>query len=230
MGKLINDLVSRRHMVDQLPDRVQEVASEFFIDERDSLELMASSKNSENVKKVALAAIFAAASIAASPIATFLPRIPGWDIALFDPVSFFWITAFLIGGLWIGLISAVAGMLGLFFFDPSVIGPVFKFEATLIMIIIPWLIVRIFSKHQGGSYLRLPKRYIGSMSLAAVVRISVMIVTNLLVIPILYGPIFTTEFIIMYAFLINSFQSVMDAVIPYIVVHATPIFKRFGMW
>jgi hypothetical protein len=230
MGKLIYGCITPRHMVEPKSREVQGMADEFYIDEKDSLELLRTSENSERVKKVAVAAIFAAASIAASPIATFIPRIPGWDIALFDPVSFFWITAFLIGGIWIGLISAVAGMIGLFFFDPSVIGPFFKFEATLIMIIIPWLIVKRFGNHQGGSYLRLPKVYIPSLSLAALLRISVMIVTNLIVVPILYGPIFTMEFIIIYALLINGFQSVLDAIVPYLVVHVTPIFKRFGMW
>jgi hypothetical protein len=216
-------------MVDRTPEGAQDMTNEIYIDEKDSLELVSPSDNSEKVKKVAVAAIFAAASIAASPIASFIPRIPGWDIALFDPVSFFWITAFLIGGIWIGLISAIAGMMGLFFFDPSVIGPIFKFEATLIMIIIPWLVVKKFGKHQGGNYLRFSKVYLTSMSVAAVVRISVMIGTNLLFVPILYGPTFTAEFIIMYALLINGFQSVLDAV-PYLVVHMTPLFKRFGMW
>ena len=230
MGKLIYARIAPNHMVDQPSSEVQGTANEFYIDEKDSLELMRTSENSERVKKVAIAAVFAAASIAAAPIATFVPRIPGWDIALFDPVSFFWITAFLIGGIWIGLISSVAGMVGLFFFDPSVIGPVFKFEATLIMIIIPWLIVQKFGRHEGGRYLGSPKVYIPLMTLAALARISVMIVTNLLVVPVLYGPIFTVEFIIIYALLINGFQSVLDAIVPYFVVHVTPVFRRFGMW
>jgi len=217
-------------MVDQPSSETQGIANKFYIDEKDSLELLKTSENSERVKKVAVAAIFAAASIAASPIAAFIPRIPGWDIALFDPVSFFWIAAFLVGGLWIGLISSVAGMIGLFFFDPSVIGPVFKFEATLIMIIIPWLIAKLFGNHEGGSYIGLPKVYLPTMSLAALVRISLMIVTNLIVVPILYGPIFTMEFIIIYALLINGLQSVLDAIVPYLVIHVTPVFKRFGMW
>jgi hypothetical protein len=217
-------------MVDRTLEGAQDMTNELYIDEKDSLELVSPSDNSEKVKKVAVAAVFAAASIAASPIASFIPRIPGWDIALFDPVSFFWITAFLIGGIWIGLISAIAGMMGLFFFDPSVIGPIFKFEATLIMIIIPWLVVKKFGKHQGGNYLRFSKVYLTSMSVAALVRISVMIGTNLLFVPILYGPALTAEFIIMYALLINGFQSVLDAVVPYLVVHMTPLFKRFGMW
>lgn len=217
-------------MVDLPSSKAQSLANEFYLDEKESLELMRTSESSERVKKVALAAIFAAASIAASPIATFIPRIPGWDIALFDPVSFFWIAAFLIGGIWIGSISAVAGMIGLFFFDPSVIGPIFKFEATLIMIVIPWLIVKRFGSQEGGDFLRSPKIYFPSMSLAALMRISVMIGTNLIVVPMLYGPFFTTEFIITYALLINGFQSVLDAVVPYLVVHITPVFRRFGMW
>jgi hypothetical protein len=228
MGKLIYGVVSQECMFDKPPCGAQEMASEFSL-ESDSLELVSSSKSSDRTKKVATAAIFAAASIAASPIAAFIPRIPGWDIALFDPVSFFWLAAFLVGGLWIGAISALAGMIGLFFFDPSVIGPVFKFEATFIMMIIPWLMTKRFGEGQG-SYLRLPRVYTPAISLAGLTRISIMILTNLVVVPILYGPIFTAEFIIIYAVLINGFQSVLDAVVPYLVIHATPIFRRFGLW
>jgi hypothetical protein len=217
-------------MVDRTLEEAQDMSIGFYIDEKDSLELMRPSDSSENAKKVAVAAIFAAASIAASPIASFLPRIPGWDIALFDPVSFFWIAAFLIGGIWIGLISAAAGMMGLFLYDPSIIGPVFKFEATLIMIIIPWLIVKKFGKHQGGNFLHSPRVYLASMAVAALLRISVMVGTNLAVIPVLYGPALTAEFIITYALLINGFQSLLDALVPYLVVHVTPVFERFGLW
>jgi hypothetical protein len=215
-------------MFDKPPCGAQGMASEFSR-EGDSLELVSSSKSSENAKKVATAAIFAAASIAASPIAAFIPRIPGWDIALFDPVSFFWLAAFLVGGLWIGVISALAGMVGLFFFDPSVIGPIFKFEATFIMIIIPWLATRRFGNGHG-SFLRMPKVYAPTMSLAGLMRISIMILTNLVVVPIIYGPFFTAEMIIIYAVLINGFQSVLDAVVPYLVIHGTPVFRRFGLW
>lgn len=228
MGRLICSVAWRRLTPGMKSDGAHKMATEFSLD-NDSLELVSSSKNSEYVKKVGVAAIFAAGSIAWAPLAAFIPRIPGWDIAFFDPVSFFWLAAFLVGGLWIGVTSACAGMIGLFFFDPSVIGPVFKFEATIIMMIIPWLVTKRFGNGQG-SYLRLPRVYASAISLAGIARISIMILTNLVVVPILYGPIFTAEFIIVYAVLINGFQSILDGVIPYVVIHATPIFKRFGLW
>lgn len=218
-------------MVDALPDGTGNSSDELYVEDKNqSLELVKSSESSDMAKKIATAAIFAAASLAASPIAAFIPRIPGWNIALFDPISFFWIAAFLVGGLWVGLISALAGMMGLFFFDPSGIGPVFKFEATFFMMVVPWLIVRLFGRRQGGAFLRLPKHYGPSMALAAIIRIPVMIVTNLIAVPILYGPIFTAEYIITYTLLVNGLQSVLDALVPYLVIHVTPVFRRFGMW
>jgi len=199
-------------------------------EEGQDMELSDTSKSSENVRKVAVAAILAALSLAATPIASVLPRIPGWDIALIDPVSFFWIIAFLIGGLWIGLASAAVGTLGLFFFDPSVVGPIFKFEATLVMILIPWVIVKYFSGDKGGSYLQSFKKYGVAMVLASLTRLPLMVATNLIVVPLLYPDVFTAEQIISLAIWINSFQCIADTIIPWLVVHASPVFERFGMW
>jgi hypothetical protein len=188
------------------------------------------SPTSENVKKVALAGVMASLSLAASPIASVIPRIPVWDIALFDPVSFFWIIAFLLGGIWVGMISVIAGTFGLFFFDPSGVGPIFKLMATLPMIVIPWLFVRFRGQGQGGLRLAAPTLFISAMIIATLVRLLIMVPTNLVMVPILYGPSWTAEFIVTYALILNLSQSLWDSLIPYATVYLSPIFERFGMW
>jgi hypothetical protein len=198
--------------------------------EEEEWQLSDVSQSSENVKKVALAGIMASLSLAAAPIASVIPRIPGWEIAFFDPVSFFWIIAFLVGGIWVGMISVSAGTLGLFFFDPSGVGPIFKLLATLPMIVIPWIIVRFREQGQGGLRLASPKLFIGAMIIATLIRLLIMVPTNLVMVPILYGPIWTAEFIVAYAIVLNLSQSLWDSLIPYFVVHLSPVFERFGMW
>ncbi|TFG98006.1 hypothetical protein E4H12_07260 [Candidatus Thorarchaeota archaeon] len=62
------------------------------------LELTAESESSERIKQVVIAGVLASLSIAIAPSASMIARVAGWGIALFDPVSLFWIAAFLIGG------------------------------------------------------------------------------------------------------------------------------------
>ena len=71
----------------------------------EDMDLSETSESAERVKKVVTASVLAALSIAVAPIASFVPRIPGWGIALFDPVSIFWVVAFLLGGYWVGILS-----------------------------------------------------------------------------------------------------------------------------
>ena len=137
-------------MVDYTTYEAPNLTNEEDLSEPHDFELVEGSKESERVKQAAFAAIMAAISIASSPIASVIPRIPGWDIALFDPVSFFWIIAFLVGGISVGMVTVFAGTLGLFFFDPSGVGPLFKLLATAPMIIIPWLAVLFVAKQKGG--------------------------------------------------------------------------------
>jgi hypothetical protein len=188
------------------------------------------SEQSELVKKVAFAALMAALSLASAPVASVIPRIPGWEIALFDPVSFFWIIAFLIGGYFVGMTTVFAGTLGLFFFDPSGVGPIFKILATFPMIVIPWLAVRYTAQHDRGSRLASLRFYALVMFIAMLVRLCIMVPTNLVMVPILYGPIWPVEFIIAYTLVLNMSQSLWDALVPYLIVHKSQIFRRFGMW
>ncbi|MGY5859794.1 MAG: hypothetical protein RTU63_10530 [Candidatus Thorarchaeota archaeon] len=193
------------------------------------LELVSESESSKRVKQVVLASVLASLSIAAAPIAEVVPRIPGWGIAVFDPVSIFWIVAFLLGGLWVGLVSVIAGTMGLFLYDPTAVGPIFKLVATLPMIVIPWLSVRRTKKAVRGETLSHPKYYITLMIIAFIVRLGLMIPINLAYGAIAY-PFFTMEFITTYALILNTFQSIWDALIPFIIVYPTGVYKTFKMW
>ena len=201
------------------------------------LELISESESSVRVKQVVLASVLASLSIAIAPIADIVPRIPGWGIAIFDPVSVFWIISFLLGGFWVGLVSTAAGTMGLFLYDPTAIGPVFKLVATLPMIVVPWFGVHklrsvvsgeTLSNTEGESLSR-PKFYVTLMFIAFLLRLALMVPINLA-----YGaialPFLTQEFIISYAIILNSFQSIWDALIPFLIVYPTGIFKTFKMW
>ena len=198
-------------------------------DEEFLMELTSESDSSRNVKQVVLASVLGALSIAAAPIAEFVPRIPGWGIAVFDPVSIFWIISFLLGGLWVGIISVISGTMGLFLYDPTAVGPTFKLIATLPMILIPWLGVRRLRREEGGEALSRPQFYMTLMILGFVLRLGLMIPINLLYGSVAY-PFFTMEFIATYALILNAFQSLWDALIPFIIVHPTGVFKTFKMW
>ena len=210
--------------------------SEWVSDEKDEdgssdeIELIEMLKEKKNVKQVAFAAIMAALSLASAPIASFIPRIPGWDIAFFDPVSFFWIIAFLVGGYFVGLTTTIAGTIGLFFFDPSGVGPIFKILATFPMIAIPWIAVRYSAKEEGGARLASLRFYAFVMIIAMLIRLCIMVPTNLIMVPILYGDIWSSEFIFLYALILNISQSFWDALIPYLIVHKSGVFEKFGMW
>ncbi len=198
--------------------------------ESQEFELTEVSERSTRVKQAALAAIMAALSLASAPIASVIPRIPGWDIALFDPISFFWIIAFLVGGYFVGIVTVFAGTVGLFFFDPSGVGPLFKILATLPMIIIPLLMVRYTTDDKQGKRLARPGFYIMAMFAGTLLRLIIMVPTNLVMVPLLYGDIWPPDFIVTYTLILNLSQSLWDALIPYLIVHKSQIFDKFGMW
>ncbi|MHA1135207.1 MAG: hypothetical protein ACTSSE_01845 [Candidatus Thorarchaeota archaeon] len=199
--------------------------------DEDYLELVDESESSERIKQIVVASVLASLSIAIAPSATMIARVAGWGIALFDPVSLFWIAAFLIGGYRVGIISMSAGTLGLFLYDPTAIGPVFKFAATLPMILIPLYGVMKLRSEVGGEALSKPKFYASMMSLAFVVRLAIMLPFNFLYWSLLM-PIDGAAFIYILTVVlsINSVQTIGDAIVPYLIIHKTGIFKHFGMW
>ena len=194
------------------------------------MEAIGISDDDENIKEIVIAGVLASLSIAVAPLGAIVPRVPGWGIAIFDPVSLLWIVAFLIGGFRVGSVSMTAGTFGLFFYDPTGVGPIFKFLATAPMIVVPWLAARKFGGKSGGKYLAGHKAYAGSMFVAFLVRLGLMIPLNLVVVPILFPGFLTVEGIIIYTLILNTLQSFWDALIPYVVAYETPVYDNFGMW
>ncbi len=200
----------------------------------------------EIAKRVVVAALLAALSIAVTPTAAYVPRL-SWGIALFDPTSIFWIIAFLVGGIWVGLVSMSAGILLLNFFDPfAPVGPLVKLLATLPMIVIPWLGTKFVQwRSRGdpslqdsqeetdtkaaGRILSKPKFFVLMMILALFVRLAITIPVNLSVVPTLYG-VTDINFIIIYTIVLNISTSFFDALIPYIVVYPTSVYDNFKLW
>ncbi len=185
-----------------------------------------SDRSSLTAKRVAVGAILGASSIAVAPLAEFLPRMP-WGIALFDPVSFFWIIAFLVGGIWVGSISTIAGTFALFLYDPTGIGPFYKLMATLPFIVVPYVGVRL--RKCDGAGLSRPGFFFLLMLAAYIVRIMVMVPVNLVTIP-LFMPFVPPEDILPFTIILNTNQSFWDALIPFLVVHRTAVFRNFRLW
>ncbi|TFG34988.1 hypothetical protein EU527_00635 [Candidatus Thorarchaeota archaeon] len=219
-------------MVDVTTHGKQHMADQSMPDDNVELDYIPSSESSEKVRQIVTASVLASLSIAVAPTATMITRVAGWGIALFDPVSLFWIAAFLIGGRRVGVISTCAGTLGLFLYDPTAIGPVFKILATLPMILIPWFGVQKWRAMVGGEALSKPRFYFSMMLLAFVVRLAIMIPANFLywslILPTMDGA--TIMYILAVVLSINSVQSVGDALVPYLVIHPTGVYKYFGIW
>ena len=97
------------------------------------------------------------------------------------------------------------------------------------MIVVPWLSVRRTRRVARGETLSNPKYFSMIMILAFVVRLALMIPINLAYGAIAY-PFFTMEFIASYALILNAFQSLWDALIPFIIVYPTGVYKTFKMW
>lgn len=184
--------------------------------------------NKNGAKEIAVAALLASLSVAVSPTASMLAR-ASWGIALFDPVSLFWMIAFLIGGYRVGGISMIAGTFGLFLWDPTGIGPLFKFLATLPMIAVPYLLTRKRTAELGGEVLAQASLYFKVMFVAFVARLLLMLAVNIVLVPLLY-PFVTFEEIVYLTVVLNLFQGSWDALIPYVMVFKTPLYEHFKLW
>jgi hypothetical protein len=84
----------------------------------------------------------------------------------------------------------------------------------------------------GGEALSRPKFFVSMMFLAFLVRLAIMIPFNFgywaLILPTM--DIGTIIYIITIVLSINTIQSIGDALIPYLVIYPTGIFKHFKMW
>ena len=179
------------------------------------------------------AAIFSALSLVVSVfIVPILPRTPE-GMAFFDPVSIIWVACFLIFGPIAGILCCIIGMILLMPFDPfAPIGPLMKFMATLSLIIVPIYLLKLY-KHEEGELkskkLKDPKTYIIYGLLGTAFRIIVMVILNIIVYLVLFGPQ-GLEYWVIIVILVNTLQSVWDLLIPYLLVFKTNLDEKFEIW
>lgn len=200
--------------------------------------------------EIAGAGIFGALSTILSYFtAPFLPRVPGMPIAYLDPVSFIWITCFLIFGVRSGLLCSLIGTVTLMFADLANApwGPLMKFAATISMIIVPIVVLKLYKREEGirkSQIIKNPKKYIIYGSLGTGLRIVVTLLLNYVLALTIYAPFIAyvnLEFLghpeitgltaIMIGFpLINAWQSVFDLGVPYLIVYGAKIDEKFEIW
>jgi len=195
------------------------------------------------------AALFGALSLVLSAFTTpFIPRIPGWGIAIIDPVSILWICCFLIFGPKSGLLCCVIGTLALFPFDPfTPIGPLMKFAATISLIILPILMLRLFKNPTEGRNSQKYKKisnYVITGVFGIVLRVIIMMIFNVLLFMTLFSFLVedtTLEFlglpgvsgwsaIYFGVIIINAETSVWDLLLPYLIVFGLKIDQKFEIW
>ena len=201
-------------------------------------------KRSQLTIQIAGGAIFGALSAVVafvlSPIIN-ASRIPGWLIAMFDPVSWVWIICFLIFGVYAGLMSSITGSFGLLIIDPSGwVGPIFKFFATIPLILIPYFIFKL----KESQKLKNPRNYAFSGVVSIAVRIVAMLGLNLLFFATIWSAWFLSmnlevigianitglSAILIFTPIINLYTSVLDLLIPYFLVFGLKLDEKFGFW
>ncbi len=207
------------------------------------------SKSSQLVLQIAGAALFGALSIVIAAFTTpILPRVPGWGIAIIDPVSIIWIMCFLIFGARSGLLCCVLGTFGLMPFDPfAPIGPLMKLSATVALIIIPIVFLKLYKSREGVRNIQKIKNfrnYIVYGIFGIILRIGIMMIFNyLLFITLFAGALAFVDLsfmwlpdisgwtaIIIGVIVINAETSVWDLLIPYLIVFGLKIDEKFAIW
>ncbi|MFW9827083.1 MAG: hypothetical protein ACFFEY_05615 [Candidatus Thorarchaeota archaeon] len=205
--------------------------------------------SSQIIIELAGAAIFGALSVVAGAfLAPNIPRIAGWFIAIIDPISIIWITCLLIFGVRAGILCSIIGAVGLMPFDfTGWIGPSMKLVATLSLIIIPIIFLKLYKREvniKGSQKLKKTRNYITYGVLGTVVRIVIMEILNVIVyltVFALYADFITLQFlglpqitgmtaILIGAPLINAWQSLLDLLIPYLLVFTTKLDEKFEIW
>jgi len=209
-------------------------------------------KRSRITLEITGAALFSALSIVVgtflTPTLTNLLRIPGWFIAIIDLISLIWVVCFLLFGPRAGLVCCIVGTFGLMPFDPSApVGPLMKLAATVSLIIVPIIFLKLF-KHKedirNSQKLKKRSNYILYGLLGTALRIIVMVFLNILVfltVFSLYLDQITLAFlglpevtgltaVIIGAPIINAWQSGLDLVIPYIIVFGLQLDQKFEIW
>ena len=207
------------------------------------------SKSSQLVLQISGAALFGALSIVLSAtVVPFIPRIPGWGIAIIDPVSIVWILCFLIFGTKAGLLCCVIGTFGLMPFDSfAPIGPIMKFSATFALIIVHIMFLKLYIEEEGvrnSQKIKKLRNYVVYGIFGVILRIAVMMLANYLLFVTLYSDAIAfvnLEFIglpgvsgwtaiIIGVIIINAETSLWDLLFPYIIVYGLKIDQRFSIW
>ncbi len=144
------------------------------------------SKSSQLVLQISGAALFGALSLVVSAFTTeFVPRVPGWGIAIIDPVSIIWVMCFLVFGAKSGILCCLIGTFGLMPFDTSlpIVGPIMKFSATLSLIIVPILFLKLYRNEEGvrnSQKIKKPRNYVVYGLFGVILRILIMMLLNCL--------------------------------------------------
>lgn len=207
------------------------------------------SKSSQLVLQISGAALFGALSIVFSAfVVPFVPRIPGWGIAIIDPVSIIWILCFLIFGTRAGLLCCVIGTFGLMPFDSfAPIGPIMKFSATFALIIVPIMFLKLYRTEEGvrnSQKIKNLRNYVVYGLFGVILRIGVMMVANYLLFITLFSDAVayvSLEFIglpgvsgwtaiVIGVIIINAETSLWDLLFPYVIVFGLKIDQRFSIW
>lgn len=192
--------------------------------------------------KIAGGAVFSAISVVLSILfSPIVPRVPGWGIALIDPVSIIWVLCFLIFGVLAGLLCSTVGFIALFYVDPFVPwGPIFKLLATLPLIIIPYLLLKVrFHSEDScislGCGFKKPSTYVMAAIPAIIVRCVVMGLVNILFFIYILGEgaiiaVGGLQTIVIVAVAINAEQSIWDLSIPWLITYPTGIYQLHKLW
>ncbi len=179
------------------------------------------------------AAIFSALSLVVSLLVVpILPRTPE-GMAFFDPVSIIWMLCFLIFGPVAGLLCCVIGMFLLMPFDPfAPIGPLMKFAATVSLMIVPIVLLKLYKREEGilkSKILKDRKKYVIYGLLGTGFRIVVMVILNIIVYLALFGEAGLAYWIII-VIIVNALQSLWDLLIPYLIVFGSKLDEKFEIW
>jgi len=207
------------------------------------------SKSSQLVLQISGAALFGALSLVFSAfLAPNIPRIPGWGIAIIDPVSIIWVMCFLVFGAKSGILCCLIGTFGLMPFDPfAPIGPIMKFSATIALIIVPIMFLKLYRNEEGvrnSQKIKKLRNYVVYGIFGIILRIGIMMLFNYLLFITLFADFLefvNLEFIglpgvsgwtavIIGVILINAFTSMWDLLVPYAIVFGVQIDKNFSIW
>jgi len=171
-----------------------------------------------------------------------------WGSAIFDPISFFWMISFFLYGPMGALISSLIGALAISLLsrEPTpIVGAILKFTGTL-TVWITFYFILLISPHMFCSaiYFHELTIYSPSVLLAAIMRCIVEITACFFAIPYFltvsqkvsisfpmmierFGGLFRYFFIMIG---LNFWLTILDTIIPWLVVYPTGIYSRFAVW